>query len=137
MNTFPSFRPYQVLCIEHKGQFFYSEMIQKVTLRQSYWVRPLALKIDENLFSKDFDVQKDSIVLYDLRGQSDLILPSTLFRAALDTEVVQLLVSVDRPGCYTESDRSPHCLLHDLVTELCQSYPGAFGDADPTGNRIE
>lgn len=132
MKTPHSFRPYQVLCIEHQDQHFYSEMIQEITLRQSYWVRPLALKVEKKLPSKHLYTQTDSTAFYDLRGQSDLILPSALFRAALDTEVVQLLVSIDAANCCNEGDRPVHRLLRDLIVELCQSYPSAFENPDIT-----
>lgn len=87
MDVIHDFQPRQIVCLEHQGTCLYAEVIQVVETRQICWVRPLllgALSIDS--FATD-----KSLPLTDLRSAADLLWPITLFRPALDTEVIPLL----------------------------------------------
>lgn len=76
------FEPAQIVCLEQNNTYLYSEVIQVIVKRQLCWVRPLML------FG-------DSEEIIDLRLGADLLLPISLFRLAMDTEVIPLIVRLD------------------------------------------
>ncbi|MGF1478146.1 MAG: hypothetical protein ACFB4I_01460 [Cyanophyceae cyanobacterium] len=84
MNRVAQFIPRQIVCLESTQACLYSEVIQVVASRHLCWVRPLLLAMTAS-------TPPDTI---DLRCTSDLLWPLERFRAALDTEVISLLMSV-------------------------------------------
>jgi hypothetical protein len=88
------FSPNQIICIESGELRLFAEVIQMIpagdrndeyTKTNRLWARPLALAVQEK-----FELQ----LLHDLREASQLILPSALFREALDTEVMPLMTEL-------------------------------------------
>lgn len=74
-----NFKASQIICIEKGQNLLYAQIIQVISERQTCWLRPLMLVEIIN------DEDKKII---DLRETSDLILPQSLLRFALDTEVI-------------------------------------------------
>lgn len=104
MDFTHDFQPRQIVCLEHEGTRLYAEVIQVVESRQVCWVRPLLLVEFSNLTQlpevtsgrtlTDCNHQSIDPPLYDLRPTADLLWPLSLFRPALDTEVLPLLVQL-------------------------------------------
>ncbi|MBC6477392.1 MAG: hypothetical protein GDA56_05955 [Hormoscilla sp. GM7CHS1pb] len=82
------FQPLEILYLESGGARLYAEVIQIVKSRQLAWVRPLMLA-DASLNPSE------TPTLYDMRNGADLLWPIALFRPALDTEVIPLLVQLE------------------------------------------
>ncbi|MBE9180787.1 hypothetical protein IQ268_19690 [Oculatella sp. LEGE 06141] len=145
MNPLLNIQPAQIICLEHETACLYAEVIQVVTARQQCWVRPLFLKIaslPEQLNDAN-PASAPDLILYDLRQGADLICPLSLFRMALDTEVIPLLTILDdakycSPAGDTESNIDDyrttaidnpgiaHQQLRELVRNVWQAHPEAF-----------
>lgn len=129
MSSTASFQPHQILCLEHNGAVLYAEVIQIVPERGLCWVRPLAL-----LQLAPFEQTSQAAPLRDLRQSPDLLYPHSLFRAALDTEVVPILTELNtlKPpaeGSSAASLREDHSARHqlqDFIRQVWQSHPEAF-----------
>jgi hypothetical protein len=84
-----NFQPRQIVCLEHLATCLYAEVIQVVASRQIGWVRPLLLAefpIDNQRYEEP--------LIYDLRSGADLLWSLAVFRPALDTEVMPLLLQL-------------------------------------------
>ena len=129
MAARPEFHPHPILCLEHNNTFLYAEVIQILPERQLYWVRPLAL------------VQADSanLAMYqpsslqDLRQGADLLCPQSLFRVALDTEVIPILTELNamKPqaegsSASLEESNSARRLLQEFIHRVWQTAPESF-----------
>lgn len=110
------FQPRQIVCLEHENTHLYAEIIEFVASRQVCWVRPLMLAV----------VLPEQITLYDLRLGADLVWPASLFRPALDTEVIPLLVQLDDPEAQLANSPDAHNQLSYFVREVWQAYKSAF-----------
>jgi hypothetical protein len=64
--------------------------------------------------------------LYDLRDSSDLIWPQKLFRPALDTEVIPLLVQLDSTDEKNTITSTGHHKLQVFIRQVWQAYPDVF-----------
>lgn len=84
MDFIYDFQPRQIVCLEHESSHLYAEVIQVVQSRTMCWVRPLLLA---EFPSSD----RYKSLIYDLRSTADLVWSLTLFRPALDTEVIPLI----------------------------------------------
>lgn len=112
------FQPRQIVCLAHASTCLYAEIIEFVELRQVCWVRPLMLAVVEV-------GSEEPLTLYDLRLGADLLWPASLFRPALDTEVIPLLVQLDvldRQAVCSDA----HQQLCRFVREVWQAYKSAF-----------
>ncbi len=113
------FQPRQVVCLEHENTRLYAEIIEFVESRQVCWVRPLMLAF--------LEVGSDSLLtLSDLRLGADLLWPASLFRPALDTEVIPLLVQLDDLDTSNFNSSEAHKELNGFVREVWQAYKSAF-----------
>lgn len=113
------FQPRQIVGLEHETTRLYAEIIEFVESRQVCWVRPLMLVIstvDNNL----------PLALYDLRLGADLLWPASLFRPALDTEVIPLLVQLNNPDAQVVNSSDAHQQLSNFVREVWQAYKSVF-----------
>ena len=148
------FQPGQILYLEHQRARLYTEVIQVIVERRVCWVRPIALvmiaderpsenQLSENRLpeSKATSFPLDPaqladpnlVILHDLRQGSDLLCPASLFTAALDTDVLPVLATLDslktpesgNPSLPIENSR-PHSQLQNFVQEIWQAYPEAF-----------
>jgi hypothetical protein len=100
-------RDRQILCLDHGSQRLYAELVDIIDERNLAWVKPLWLVHGPEVevdFPQSFPQAElpwaDAIQdnwgetlgpIDDLRGDSDLLWPVELFRAALDMELLPLL----------------------------------------------
>ncbi len=111
------FRPNQIICIDRSPNLLLlAEVIQMVPERERCWARPLALAQ-----VKEYQLK----LLHDLREASQLILPASFFREALDTEVLPLMTELfqwDQPQILFKETAQTKNLssqaLHDFVRGL-------------------
>ena len=130
----PSFQPCQIVCLQHESSCLYAEVVQIVESRHRCWVRPLVLILRSPEIStwdkplgELLDEQSDC---YDLRQGSDLLLPLTLFRVALDTEVLPWLTNFyadDRPVSEQDSgDKRGHVAFKQFIQQVWQAHAEIF-----------
>lgn len=130
-----NFGPGQIVGLNYYNSCLYAEVIQVVEVRNVCWVRPLMLieglsEQPEDHFSS-FGFTPKSFTLYDLRQSPDLIWPTRLFRAALDTEVIHFLaqleaLEVNTPGVKRVNAYSAHQQLQDFIGQVWRAYPQVF-----------
>lgn len=143
MNPTPEFHPHQILSLDHENSCLYGEVIQVVTKRQICWLRPLALLTRLESDGRDRSITgrmpeiwigSDPVKLYDLRQGADLLCPYTLFRVALDTEVVPILAELDaaKPPLNDSNHSSGEAMhlaryqLQAFIRRVAQAHPEAF-----------
>jgi hypothetical protein len=95
------FRDRQILCLDHGSQRLYAELVDIIDERGLAWVKPLWLvhgpedSPESDLPESDLPwtdrLKQELGPIDDLRGDSDLLWPVELFRAALDMELLPLL----------------------------------------------
>ena len=120
------FQPRQIVCLEHETTRLYTEVIEFVASRQVCWVRPLMLAV--SVLDPDSlpDALPKQLTLYDLRQGADLLWPASLFRPALDTEVIPLLVQLDGSESPHENNSVACEQLSYFVHRVWQAYKSAF-----------
>jgi hypothetical protein len=84
-NSHLLFRPQEIVYIENNEFRLFAEVIQTIPDRDRCWVKPLALAQ-----YTDFQFR----LLYNLQECAQLILPLNLFRSALDTEVIPVMMEL-------------------------------------------
>ena len=112
MDISRTFQPGQIVSLEHEDRNLYAEVIQVVVSRQLCWVRPLLLVT----FTPELPL------IIDLRDASDLLWPISLFRPALDTEVITLLSQVLAKETKAEPDLFAQQQLNQFIHQLWQVY---------------
>lgn len=107
----------QIVCLEHQNSTLYGEVIQLIPLRQRCWFRPLCLLLSpdaqsnrENFsgdswqlmlqqnsvdYSTNYSESLDGTQLIDLQSSPDLLWPDSLFRPAMDAEIINLLPQLE------------------------------------------
>jgi hypothetical protein len=125
MDCALNFKPGQIVSLECGDACLHSEVIQMVEARQICWVRPLMLV--RLVAGKDFPEKwPTEYTLSDLRDGADLLWPLSLFRAALDTEVISLLTQLQS----LDSDKKDSAIasrqLRDFVDRVWVAFPSAF-----------
>lgn len=118
-----NFQPCQIVCLEHENGRLYAEVVQVVTSRQVCWVRPLMLAllpVEASLGTDNLPIPQESAI-YDLRMGSDLLWPISLFRPALDTEVIPLLTMLD-----TSDSQTAQAQLNWFVRQVWQANQSDF-----------
>ncbi|MGV0024134.1 hypothetical protein [Phormidesmis priestleyi] len=120
------FQPSQIVCLEHEATRLYAEVVQIIEARYLCWARPLVLITESDL--EDSHQPIDLQNLYDLRQGADLLLPTVLFRQALDTEVIPLLSQLYGLEGEAKGQQAiaAHQSLHQLIRQICQTHPDAF-----------
>lgn len=132
MNVFPNFQVYQIVCLEYGATCLYAEVIQTVEARQTCWVRPLGLVVySTELFysASGLSAIEDAPTIYDLRQGADLLWPGTLFRVALDTEVLPLLAQLALQEGEKVDNLTVLAARHQLnqfIRQVWQAHPDAF-----------
>ncbi|MUL36438.1 hypothetical protein [Gloeocapsopsis dulcis] len=116
------FQPRQIVYLENNNQRLYAEVIQVVDSRQMCWVRPLILVTFPSDPSVTFE-QLPSVT--DLRSTADLFWHSTLFRPALDTEVIPFLVGQTATEPSVETNPIDIAQLNQFVRRVWQAYQDA------------
>ena len=126
----PCFQPCQIVCLQHESSCLYAEVVQIVESRQLCWVRPLVLTLRPAESTAQSSTFWEQSGCYDLRQDSDLLLPLTLFRAALDTEVLPWLSSLyvdDRPiGEQGGSKELGRGLFRQFIHQVWQAHSEIF-----------
>ncbi|GET41790.1 hypothetical protein MiSe_66040 [Microseira wollei NIES-4236] len=117
-----NFQPSQIVCLEHEGTCLYAEVIQIVESRQLCWARPLMLATAP----LGVEPVPQPPTLYDLRQGADLLWPLSLFRTALDTEVIPLLAQLQASKAQSEGCQSAHRQLSHFVRQVWQAHPAKF-----------
>lgn len=125
MDSVANFQPWQIVYIDSAFHTpidrLYAEVIDIIESRQMCWARPLLLAQ-----YPDGAIFPDNPILYDLRQGADILLPISLFRAALDIEIIPLLVNLNSPEIPITDTSTCHQQLNNFVRLVCQAYPGAF-----------
>jgi hypothetical protein len=124
-STF-QFQPCEIVCLEHHEVRLYAEVVQMAQGKDVCWVRPLAMRQDLDRSQDDWEFSGSSR-LYDLRQNSDLLLPAALFRSALDTEAIPLISELPElwEERHEEIERS-QTQLRELIKSICLAYPELF-----------
>ncbi|MEG4111560.1 MULTISPECIES: hypothetical protein [unclassified Microcoleus] len=121
MDCALNFKPGQIVSLECGDACLHSEVIQVVEARQVCWVRPLMLVVSAS--GKDFSAE---YTLSDLRNGADLLWPLSLFRAALDTEVISLLTELHSLDAEKKDGAIASRQLRDFVDRVWEAFPSAF-----------
>ncbi|NJO42850.1 MAG: hypothetical protein HC769_04765 [Cyanobacteria bacterium CRU_2_1] len=136
-----NFQPGHIVYLEYQETRLYAEVIQVVTERQLCWVRPLALftRPNELYASSSSSLPPEQLgleepTLYDLRQGADLLYPQSLFRVALDTEVLPLIAQLNTLKTEQENIGEPgqkdnfhaHHQLQEFIYRIWQAQPEAF-----------
>lgn len=120
-----NFQPRQIVCLEQHTTRLYAEVIQVVESRQVGWVRPLLLAE----FPDSEDAQHLGLgegefsqpQIYDLRSSADLVWSLALFRPALDTEVMPLLLQLLASEPPTDRNPPASTRLHQFIHQAWQT----------------
>jgi len=116
----------QIVCLDYENLCLFAEVIQVIESRKMCWVRPLLMQVKPANLDDDMTMGE----IWDLRESIDLVLPITLFRATLDSELLPLLsylyqseqaeqIAEKEPGFARQQ-------LNILVRQLWEKYPDAF-----------
>ena len=117
-----SFKESQIICLEYEATCLYGEVIQLIPSRGMCWFRPICMTISDphgHLDSEAYD-------LIHLRSGSDLLWPTTLFRPALDTEVISLLVDTNAPEKSKQDKVSGRQYLNQFVHQVWTANQDKF-----------
>lgn len=124
----PMFEPYQIVCLDCLTSRLYAEVVQFVEHRQMCWVRPLVLL--EGMNQREHESGSNTLTqCYDLRDDSDLLLPQVLFRRTLDVEVMPLLTLLYAPNGNDTThhpELSAHQKFQQFIHQVWQVYPDVF-----------
>ena len=103
----------EIVYIENQELRLFAEVIQTIPDRNRCWVKPLALAI-----YMDFQFK----LLHNLQECAQLILPVSLFRVALDTEVVPVMMELFQlekiPDRCQNSNSIDRQALHYFINNL-------------------
>lgn len=116
------FKVNQIICLEHQNTYLYGEIIQLIPHRKLCWFRPICL----SKLNFENNSTLESTQLIDLQSGSDLLWPITLFRPALDTEVIYLMAELNNSGeslTYKKENRQD---LNRFVQQVWQANQDKF-----------
>ncbi|MEM6613355.1 MAG: hypothetical protein AAF652_14070 [Cyanobacteria bacterium P01_C01_bin.72] len=129
----------QILCLDYEGNCLYGELIQLIPQRQLCWLRPLCLVISASVDSDIFTPSKsgtfpesinssssDENVVIDLRSGADLLWPASLFRPALDTEIINLIPHLKDISHYSSVKKSGQKCLNKFMQLVWQAHQDKF-----------
>ena len=143
----------QIVCIEHQGNSLYGEVIQLITDRQLCWFRPLCMIVSANsaidsvpnrierspndqtesqyLLSDSKRASRvseytDEPIIIDLQSGSDLLWPDSLFRPALDIEIIDFLPYLPENNHSSEIEISSKKYLNKFVHLVWQAHRDKF-----------
>ncbi|MCY7323777.1 MAG: hypothetical protein LH660_18745 [Phormidesmis sp. CAN_BIN36] len=129
------FQPSQIVCLELNSTCLYAEVVQVVEARRLCWARPLVLVIGSSEVansSPPFEPRSNtSPVCHDLRQGADLLLPTVLFRQALDVEAIPVLsslYSLDEIANSASQDIKDRRQLSEFIRQICIYHPNTFSD---------
>jgi hypothetical protein len=104
----------RIVCIDQENLHLFAEVIDSIAIDSRCWVRPLAIaRSNSESFNLEF--------LHDLRDTAQLILPTHLFRDALDTEVLPLISELFHPDKDSIRSTNAHRVLYQFIADLYRS----------------
>ena len=121
-STVDLFKVNQIICLEHQNICLYGEVIQLISHRKLCWFRPICL----SKLNFDLNSTKESTRLIDLQSSSDLLWPITLFRPALDTEVIYLLAELNNIRESFNPKKANRQHLNKFVRQVWQANQDKF-----------
>jgi hypothetical protein len=105
------FKLERIVCLDCDNLHLFAEVIDDNVVNDRCWVKPLAIaKSNPESFNLEF--------LHDLREASQLILPRSLFREALDTEVLPIISELFHPNIDTVRSTNSQKVLHQFIADL-------------------
>jgi hypothetical protein len=127
----------QIVCLDHQASSLYGEVIQLIPQRQRCWFRPLCLVISsdtESLLEPDFPGKLEYVhsqatemgILINLRSGSDLLWPDSLFRPALDIEIIYLLPQLKELNHHSETKTFQQKYLNQFIHLVWQAHQDKF-----------
>ena len=116
-----SFKINQIICLEDVDTRLYGEVIQLIPDRKICWFRPICMTIGE--LNLDSGIERGQLVCLD--SSSDLLWPISLFRPALDMEVISLLSELD-DSKNLGSQVSNHQHFNRFVRQVWESNQDKF-----------
>jgi hypothetical protein len=112
-NTLVLFRPQEIVYIPAVELRLFTEVIQTIPARNRCWVKPLAIA-----HYSDFQFK----LLHDCQDCAQLILPLYLFHAAMDTEVIPVMMELFQLEKLADRSLNPTSLsrqaLHQFIANL-------------------
>ncbi|WP_310487584.1 hypothetical protein [Chamaesiphon sp. VAR_69_metabat_338] len=109
------FKTDRIVCVDLDNLHLFGEVIDTIAVSSRYWVRPLTIaKSTPESFKLEF--------LHDLRETAQLILPTNLFRDALDTEVLPLISELFHPTKDSEKAVNAQRVLYQFITSIYRSH---------------
>ncbi|AFZ36790.1 hypothetical protein Sta7437_3283 [Stanieria cyanosphaera PCC 7437] len=109
----------QIVCLEQDNFCLYCEVIQLIPQRKYCWVRPLLLVF----FNSSFSTADRAIAL---NNSSDLLLPESLFRAAFDTEMLNVLSLLPELETNSETNYQVQQELSGCIQKVWQANRNLF-----------
>jgi hypothetical protein len=101
----------RIVCIDRENLHLFAEVIDIITVSARCWVKPLAIaKSTPESFKLEFR--------HDLRDAAQLILPTNLFRDALDTEVLPLISELFHPEKDSKKSANAQRILYRFIADL-------------------
>jgi hypothetical protein len=108
------FKTDRIVCVDRENLHLFAEVIDTISISSRCWVRPLAIARSS---SESFELE----LLYDLRDTAQLILPTSLFRDALDTEVLPLISELFAPVSDSTRSVNTQRVLYQFIADLYRS----------------
>jgi hypothetical protein len=105
------FKTDRIVCLDREDLHLFAEVIDDTVINNRCWVRPLAIARSN---SENFNLE----FLYDLRDAAQLILPTSLFRDALDTEVLPLISELFHPTQDSTRSTNDRKILYRFIADL-------------------
>lgn len=105
------FKTDRIVCLERGNLHLFAEVIDDTVVDDRCWVRPLAIaRSNPESFNLEF--------LHDLRDAAQLILPKSLFRDAMDTEVLPLISQLFHPDLDSTRSTNAQQVLYRFIADL-------------------
>ena len=113
------FKTDRIVCIDSPGErlhqrehlHLFAEVIDIIAVSFRCWVKPLAIaRSTPESYKLEF--------LHDLRDAAQLILPTDLFRDALDTEVLPLISELFHPDPDSIRSLNAQRVLYQFIADL-------------------
>lgn len=112
------FKTDRIVCLDaspaqyqRENLHLFAEVIETITVSARCWVKPLAIA---RFNSESHNLE----LLHDLRDTAQLILPSHLFRDALDTEVLPLISELFHPDRNSNQSIDAQKVLYQFIADL-------------------
>jgi hypothetical protein len=113
-NQIVELKTERIVCVDLGNLHLFTEVIETIAVSDRCWSRPLAIaKSTPESFKLEF--------IHDLREAAQLILPTALFRDALDTEVLPLISELFHPENESKKMANAQAVLYQFITDLYRS----------------